>query len=92
MCGNFEHHAKPFYLAAHIGKKNEIISKVLSHFRLSNQRIKMQVKTYLQIPILPSQLLDILEAPTPYIIGVHDNDKYLEYSFFDEIEDVSFPL
>ena len=52
----------------------------------------MQVKTYLQIPILPSQLLDILEAPTPYIIGVHDNDKYLEYSFFDEIEDVSFPL
>ena len=86
MCGNFEHHAKPFYLAAHIGKIHTI-SEVLFHVILNSIK-----KPYLQIPLLPSHLLDILEAPTPYIIGVHDNDKYLEYSFFDEIEDVSFPL
>ena len=90
MCGNFEHHAKPFYLAAHIGKKMRSFQKFC--LMLDYLILKMQVKTYLQIPILPCHLLDILEAPTPYIIGVHDNDKYLEYSFFDEIEDVSIPF
>ena len=33
------------------------------------------------IPILPFELLDFLEAPTPFIVGVHSKlkEKVLEY-------------
>ena len=37
---------------------------------------------------MPSHLINILEAPTPYIIGVHDDGDYLKYDIFDEIDDV----
>ena len=33
-------------------------------------------------------MIEILEAPTPYLIGVHHAD-YLEFDIFDDIDDVS---
>ena len=39
------------------------------------------------IPLLPSSLIHILEAPTPYIIGMQDNDKF-DLSVLEDLEDV----
>ena len=39
------------------------------------------------IPLLPSSLIHILEAPTPYIIGMQDNDKF-DLSVMEDLEDV----
>ena len=35
----------------------------------------MLFHSYVFIPILPANLLDFLSAPTPYIMGVHENYK-----------------
>ena len=39
------------------------------------------------IPLLPSSLVHILEAPTPYIIGMQDNAKF-DLSVLEDLEDV----
>ena len=39
------------------------------------------------IPLLPSPLIHILEAPTPYIIGIQDNDK-IDENLIDDLDEV----
>ena len=40
------------------------------------------------IPLLPSPLIHILEAPTPYIIGIQDNDK-IDENLIEDLEEVN---
>lgn len=44
---------------------------------------------FLQIPLLPYNLINILHAPTPYIIGLHDS-QHLDDDIFEELDEVRY--
>jgi len=42
------------------------------------------------IPILPAHLIEYLEAPTPYIMGIHESLQNLNMLHEEELTDVFF--
>ena len=57
------------------------------HLSKLDQNLEMIL--FLQIPLLPYNLINILHAPTPYIIGLHDS-QHLDDDIFEELDEVRY--